>query len=49
MLKRNQVRGLTEALDWDGETHVGEYPADEKDDEAETKKFTEHRRVDDGL
>ena len=28
MMKRNQVRGLTEAVDWDEKTHVGEYPAD---------------------
>ena len=28
MLKRNQVRGIAEAGDWDEETHVGEDPTD---------------------
>ena len=42
MLKRNQVRGLAEAFDWDGETHVGEDPADEEGDKSKTQKFAEH-------
>jgi len=42
MLKRNQVRGLTEALDWDGETHMGENPTDEEGKKAEAEKFTYH-------
>lgn len=40
MLKRNQVRGLAEAFDGEGEAHVGENPADEINDELSTKQFS---------
>lgn len=42
MMKRKQARGLAEALDRDGKTHVGEYPADKSDDELKAKNFTNH-------
>ena len=42
MMKRNQAGGLTEAVDWDEKTHVGEYPADKSGDESKAKKFTNH-------
>ena len=42
MLKRNQVRRLAEAGDWEEKTHVGEYPTDEEGDEAEAENFPKH-------
>ena len=40
MMKRKQAWGITEAVDWDEKTHVGEYPADKSDDESKAKNFT---------
>lgn len=41
-MKRKQVRGLTEAVDWDEETHVGEDPADKSGNESKAKKFSKY-------
>ena len=40
VMKRKQVRGLTEAIHWDEKTHVGEYPADKSGNESKAKNFT---------
>jgi hypothetical protein len=40
MLKRNQVRRLAEAFNWDEETHMGEYPADDVNNDWGSKKFS---------
>ncbi len=32
MLKRDQVRGLAQTRDWDEETHMGEDPSDQTND-----------------
>ena len=42
MLKRNQVRRLAEAGDWEEKTHMGEYPTDEEGKEAEAENFPKH-------
>jgi len=40
MMKRKQVRGLTEAVDWDEKTHIGENPADEAGNKSKVEKFS---------
>ena len=40
MMKRNQAWGITEAVDWDEKTHVGENPADKSGNESKAKNFT---------
>jgi hypothetical protein len=42
MLKRGQVWGLAQPFDRDEKTHVGEYPADEEDDQSKMEKFAQH-------
>ena len=42
MLKRNQARGIAEAFDRDGKTHVGEDPADKEGNKSKAKKFVYH-------
>lgn len=39
-MKRKQVRGLTEAVDWDEKTHIGENPADEAGNKSKVEKFS---------
>lgn len=41
-MKRKQAWGLTEACDWDEETHIGEDPTNEADKESNLKKFTDY-------
>jgi hypothetical protein len=40
VMKRKQVRGLTEAINWDEKTHVGENPADKSGNKSKAKNFT---------
>lgn len=42
MMERDQVRCLAQAFDGDGETHIGEYPADEEGGKAKMERFTDH-------
>ena len=39
MMKRKQAWGITEAVDWDEKTHVGENPADKTGNKPKPKKF----------
>ncbi len=40
MVKRKQVRGLTEAIDWDEETHISKNPADKSGNKSKAKNFS---------